>query len=487
MAAAKFWDVPELKALVFSYLHDAECESDLTSCALVHSTWTGLANNALWQGHRGTGNSGQLKNDKIITALATLPRACRQKHASRVSVLDFSNADDSIIHEMFDGLDFARLKEVIFNDIWTNDLLTLSRYFLPKLETLRLVNYPSRDENNWFSASFLEDLAAKCPNLKQISFLVPEAPILSSDLARFFRSIRPREVRLELRWHEEDFITEDVLSALSYGGRLEVLVFEHKHYDFPDIEALVLQRFCESTANPFPTLKVLEIEMHADGVPWAVRCFPAVTILTSTFFISPEAHVKPVLKYLARLSQLQELTILGPEVESESNMFIPTKEFMGLGSLSKLTTLRISNSFLPDIDFTEADARIMFSGLGALENLTIKLRAQNDSQAYPKHILRAISRFCPRLDSIEFEGKLRLSCFLGPAAPRFENVTEMTVNILRTDLSPSEAPRIIDNAVPALVTLRCTSYHRSTDEICNAYTELQHPVRSNGLRPCFER
>jgi len=57
-------------------------------------------------------------------------------------------------------------------------------------------------------------------------------------------------------------------------------------------------------------------------------------------------------------------------------MFIPTKEFMGLGSLSKLTTLRISNSFLPDIDFTEADARIMFSGLGALENLTIKLRAQ---------------------------------------------------------------------------------------------------------------
>ncbi|CAD0097076.1 unnamed protein product [Aureobasidium mustum] len=203
-------------------------------------------------------------------------------------------------------------------------------------------------------------------------------------------------------------------------------------------------------------------------------------------YISPSrTGVKPTLDRLADMSELQELTIRSHKHGGE--VLMPPKQFLALGALTNLSTLRIGDSFLPDITFTGADARTMFSGLGALENLTISLSADTDDDEYPKHILRAISRYCPRLKSIEFVGQLHLSCLEGADAPRFENVTEMAVDMLHTDLSEYETAWDINYAVPELVLLRCTSNDLPTEEICTAYTELQHPVRSNGLKPLFTR
>lgn len=214
--------------------------------------------------------------------------------------------------------------------------------------------------------------------------------------------------------------------------------------------------------------------------------------MRSTIAPSPGA-VKPTLNHLAKTSELQELVIQSPSHNGE--MPIPPKQFLALGSLPKLSTLRLGDSFLPDINFTEADARTMFSGLGVLENLAIGLHASNDSPVQPKHILQAISRCCPRLKSLELEGGIHLSWLIGPDASRFENVTELTFDKFCTNLSSSEAARIIDNALPALEMLYCsladywftTSNPSLTEEICIAYTKLQHQVRSNGLRPRFEK
>lgn len=105
MAPAKFWSILELKALVFSHLHDDECQKDLFSCALVHSTRTEPAIDALWQGYRRAGYRwGEYReNGKITEALLALPRSCRQKYASRISVLDFFQVevDVPLLHTMF--------------------------------------------------------------------------------------------------------------------------------------------------------------------------------------------------------------------------------------------------------------------------------------------------------------------------------------------------------------------------------------------------
>jgi hypothetical protein len=47
-----------------------------------------------------------------------------------------------------------------------------------------------------------------------------------ADLARFFRRVQPREMRLKFQQPKVDALTYDVLTALTYGSRLETRVIE---------------------------------------------------------------------------------------------------------------------------------------------------------------------------------------------------------------------------------------------------------------------
>lgn len=181
----------------------------------------------------------------------------------RVSVLDFSATGSLHIRTMFADLEFPRLKEVILSheqhdDVHGTNDVQLSRYFSPHLETLRLDD--NSEERNWLTADLLEDFAQTYPDLKELFLSVLVAPLLSPDLALFFRGIHLRKVCLELRASACYLITHDVLSALSGGGCLEVLVFGVKNcfWKAELIKTLELQRFCESTADAFSTLEELE-------------------------------------------------------------------------------------------------------------------------------------------------------------------------------------------------------------------------------------
>ena len=74
---------------------------------------------------------------------------------------------------MFDGLDFPRLKEVILNNVenFMREGLRLSKYLQPTLKSLKLLDRSYEDEKNWLTASFLADVAERCPGLEEVSFV----------------------------------------------------------------------------------------------------------------------------------------------------------------------------------------------------------------------------------------------------------------------------------------------------------------------------
>jgi hypothetical protein len=461
---------------VFSYLHIDNCEADLARCARVHSTWTHPANDTLWQGHPGTVCQ---TNSTITKALALLPRKRRQYYAFRVSVLDFSTTGGFFMHSMFDKIQFPRLKDLILNNVDGAEQIKhcqLSKYFLPNLEKLTLMN--GLLSSRGLTRVLLEDIARRCPNLKSISVSIrTDTEISSAGLARFFELLRPCDVLL--RFEDDNkflqckqSLTYDVFAALSGGGRLETLILEcddkdndQDSHSFWYLDGLVLERLSESITNPFPRLRLVKFGVAAKYIPWAVKCFRSVTTLRIE--INHERDCFP-LRYIAELSQLEVL-----EISSGSGRLsaIPGRDFTALGSLFRLSTLHIGNCFFPDATFTAKDSQAMFSGLASLESLTINM----GHECFPVWILSAISRFCPRLDSIEFDGSFPLWLFLQLEAPLFENVKTMTVGSFGVGTSASKDVRLVDNIAPALETLQCASDEPYSNEVCAAFSEYRHP------------
>ena len=86
---------------------------------------------------------------------------------------------------------------------------------------------------------------------------IPRASVEPKDIARFFRSVRPRRVSLNFGKCGHEVLTYDVLSALSHGGCLERLTFPLSER-FTDIGYVHLQRFCRAEKDTFPTLRHLD-------------------------------------------------------------------------------------------------------------------------------------------------------------------------------------------------------------------------------------
>jgi hypothetical protein len=96
MAIAAFWNVAELKMDVFWCLADDGCFADLARCARVHSTWAEIALDVLWRGdsppsslvaYKRGHRWNRKRNWQMPEAIAKLPRARRQRYASKVSTL----------------------------------------------------------------------------------------------------------------------------------------------------------------------------------------------------------------------------------------------------------------------------------------------------------------------------------------------------------------------------------------------------------------
>ncbi|KAG9652203.1 hypothetical protein KCU64_g8454, partial [Aureobasidium melanogenum] len=489
MAVTAFWDVFELRMKVFECLRDDRCDADLARCARVHGTWTDLALNTLWLGYpRTQDGSDDDNNRKRTEAIALLPRNRRQDYASRVSVLDFSKLHGRLVHAMFDRLRFPKLKEVILSNVDNDEPegLRLSKYLQPTLESLKLVDKSNDEDTNWLTASFLADVAKRCPDLKEVLLWAPYTSIDPVDLVQFFRSIRPQVISIDFGEYASEVLTYDVLSALSQGGSLESLIFVPDKAKYSDIEVDHLQRFFDATRDPFPSLRRLELVLEENAVPLIPQCFPAITWLRLdvTSYLRDESILKPI----ANMSQLQILEIVGDGDRREYNHTIPARAFIPLGSLSQLKSLKIGTSFYPscmreedsedhesfspDDKFLESDASDMFSGLTSLKHLSVNALDYAD---HDHHLWESISSFCPRLSSIEFVGSLDLWSLVLPNAPILENVTNMAVEQIRgrMRLVGFQAVRIIDNFAPKLQRLRCTGESSISQDVCTAWEEFR--------------
>lgn len=159
-------------------------------------------------------------------------------------------------------MEFPRLRELLLSlgeneTIYKSDCLQILNSLPSKLKALRMTG-PSYTRKG-ITASFLRNLAGKCPNLKEVWLAIPRASIMPSDLALFFQTIRPREVCLDFVRRRDVLITHNVLTALSDSGCLEVLGVGYKDESRADVKAAQLQHFYEKTANPFPSLKELRL------------------------------------------------------------------------------------------------------------------------------------------------------------------------------------------------------------------------------------
>ena len=214
------------------------------------------------------------------------------------------------------------------------------------------------------------------------------------------------------------------------------------------------------------------------------------------------------LRPIAHMSQLQFLEIVGDGDEHEHDFTVPARASIPLGSLSQLRSLNIGTSFYPfcmreedpeeygsfhpDDKFSVADASDMFSGLSALEHLSINAHQGIDNSS--DHIWESISKFCPKLSSLDFVGKLDLWDFVTPNAPVIMNVTDITIEAIevtdpvieemrvtgvalervKTRRAISQAVRIIDNFAPKLQRLRCTGRCSLSKQICDTWAEFRN-------------
>lgn len=247
MAAAAFWNIFELRKNVFSYLDEDACIADLARCARVHSTWTDSALDVLYRGDTMPKISTENlrlelgRNTRMTSAIARLPPARRQKYASRACLLDLSMFNHWPLYcRMFNGFQLPRLKGLVVNSEGPLDqYLTEEKEkedsnwtWLPStLEYILICDEARYQPPSLLTGSFLNDIANNCPGLKQVWFKTPSFGLDPADLARFFRRIQPRELRLDLGSKINDVLTYDVLSALSSGGRLETLIIRRARFD----------------------------------------------------------------------------------------------------------------------------------------------------------------------------------------------------------------------------------------------------------------
>jgi hypothetical protein len=299
MATTTLCAIAELKTKVFTCLREDGCDADLAHCAGVHPTWTDQTLDALWLGLPGI----VCEDNKARTrAIALLPRSCRQKYADLISVLDFTDFGGIFVHATFDDLAFPRLREVIPRN--TEDVMRvnskkfrLSKYLQPTLQTLKLVdrtNDTIEGEFHWLTVSFLTDVVVRCPDLKEVSLSVAIMHVEVVDLARFFQSIRPRVVTLDLSNPAQHILTGNLPAALSHGGRLERLAFASEN-DEPGerekITAVELQRFLDVLGSqPFSHLKCLDLCLDQGNMPLIPQCFPAVMSLRLDI-VDPQTRV----------------------------------------------------------------------------------------------------------------------------------------------------------------------------------------------------
>ncbi|CAD0101329.1 unnamed protein product [Aureobasidium mustum] len=190
------------------------------------------------------------------------------------------------------------------------------------------------------------------------------------------------------------------------------------------------------------------------------------------------------------MSQLQYLEIVDFDHSILARSFIP------LGSLSQLKSLKIGTSFFaycsleenPEDDpdfaheiFLSVDSYNMFSGLTALEHLSISAH----QYGHPGHLWRSISAYCSRLSSLEFVGELDLWSPAPFDAVKFNSLTDLTIDELRvTDMADDwavdhmatcRAIRVIDNFAPKLQRLQCTTKSYISQQICTDWTEVHTP------------
>jgi hypothetical protein len=490
MAAAKFWDVFELKASVFTYLREDGCNADLARCARVHRTWQDFALSALWYGYPKTASPG---NQTRTRAIALLPRVCRQNYASRVGVLDFTNFGGVLVHAMFDGLVFPELQEVILHNVKHgaargSQEFRLWKYMQPALRCMKLIdrtNGDTRRDTNWLTIPFLAAVAQRSYNLQEVFIWVPNTSIEPADLARFFRNIHPRTVSLDLGG-DRVMLTSELLAALSQGKCLESLESVSENDSREQIESLQLRRFLETTTKPFPYLKRLDLFLEDEAASLISQCFPAVTWLRLEVYSARTDE--SVLKSVANMSQLQFLEIVGDG--STSECCVPARAFIALGSLTQLKSLSIGTSFFPccmseddseapdNFDShdksTRADVSNMFSGLVNLEHLFICI----DEYTCPDHLYDSISRCCPQLSSLELLGSPDLQDFVLRYAPTFYNLRQMTLGNIKYDVGASQAARLIDNLAPRLERLSFKDQHTIVQEI---YSELMKLRSTQGV------
>ncbi|THY04826.1 hypothetical protein D6D01_10064 [Aureobasidium pullulans] len=323
------------------------------------------------------------------------------EYASRVSVSAFSTVPGRLLtHMMFDGLQLPRLEaNVEDGDNDEPEDLSLSKYFQLTLKSLSPVDRAINFDPNWLTASSSMDLARDCPSLKRLSLPVSEVRMTPSDLACFFfRNIRSDKVRLDLGKPLEKMLRLIVLSALTNGGCLEVLVIRYNGEDSIRIEAARLERLCESTRVLFPNLEVAELDLFAQAVPWE----GCTTLRVS----SHSSRDKPSILNIAKTSQLRVLEIMGHRDNRDPDSSVLARSM-----------------FFPHAnDTSEADAEALFSRLTALENLSISIW----SQTFPDYLLQSMSHCCESHGSMVFQGWVTLRYLSGQNAPLFRNFKQVS-------------------------------------------------------------
>lgn len=355
---------------------------DLKNAMLVNQFWFEIASSSLWA------------DQENILHLFHVPLARRQIYASKMTRIEPSGKHLSLYYDEYRHLEFGRLKRVFIRLKKLCAMKHVEPFLVPSLQSF-IINGESDLQPEVFS-----HLAIACPNLREFKIFAHElnSPLTFESFSRFIRHARALKivtVKLHLNWNIP--ASGELLSSLACSSSLEQLRLSCLWTESHSRQGAAA--VSQSGVVPFPRIRRMNLNIEPKAIDKLVPLVANVTHLT----LNVRDSTKDVLPHVSNLGNLESLSIHYAKPGS-----LPRESLLGLGALSRLSTLSLCSCVYQATGFnlvrsrlSDDDCEALASRLPNLQHLELRLRCDISTKT-----VESFARHCPNLQKCQIFQRL---------------------------------------------------------------------------------
>lgn len=355
-------------------------ENDLMNAMRVNRIWFDIASQELWA------------SQDSIALLFHVPPARRQIYASMMTQISYLGENLELHHVEYRDIVFKSLKQVFFRLREVCTMRHIKPFLVPSLQSFHLV-----DERELQSEVFSQ-LARASPKVRDVTLSIHKLRNTSTfeSFSRFIRHARfLKEVTVQFLMTNEAI--GELLSSLAHSSSLERLQLSWLWTESQSQQ--LTAAVSNSGVEPFPKIAHMHLFVRSRAIDQLVPLVANLKRLTLTVNDSTD----DVLPHVSNLAKLESLII-----HYKSPCFIPRESLLGLGALSRLSTIHLCSCTYGTIgvdlmrsNLSDGDCEALARRLPNLHCLRLQLWCNISTKA-----VESFLRQCPSLEKCEFMQRL---------------------------------------------------------------------------------